>query len=396
MRVAVAALLLVPHACSSLQITQRFRARLRYDGTLFHGVQKNVRPTDGTELRTILSTLEQSLWPALQQPWVAFRVAGRTDAGVSATGQVVTFDAFGDEEARLKVHGQPVDCAALAEALNACLPTDLQITEVDVVPLDFDVVRDCRWKRYRYSLPPCRPDADDDEALRLLNMVRTHAERGAQHRREAGAAGDAEGTPRDGAGAGAGAPAAGKRKRRRRSKSERLAALESSPPLAICDVAAMRRAASLLEGTHDFAAFQASRGDQKGSVRTLFRCALERRRDAHGGAAEAEAEGRESDGTGEEGESYDIVVEGDGFLYKQVRILAGTLAMVGMGLAPPETVLTALASDADAGAAEGGNGVPKAELRRRGVVGPTLPPERLRLEHVEYDREHDSKRQEDG
>ena len=32
-----------------------------------------------------------------------------------------------------------------------------------------------------------------------------------------------------------------------------------------------------MEGTHDFAGFQASRGDQKGSVRTVFRCAIETR-----------------------------------------------------------------------------------------------------------------------
>ena len=42
------------------------------------------------------------------------------------------------------------------------------------------------------------------------------------------------------------------------------------------------------------------------------------------------------------GEAFDMVVEGDGFLYKQVRIIAGTLVMIGMGLAPAETVLAAL------------------------------------------------------
>ena len=63
--------------------------------------------------------------------------------------------------------------------------------------------------------------------------------------------------------------------------------------------------------------------------------------------------------------------------------------MVGMGLAPPETVAAALAPD-DGSSAGGpaGGGAPKSELRRRGVVGPTLPPERLSLEHVEYEHEH--------
>ena len=112
---------------------------------------------------------------------------------------------------------------------------------------------------------------------------------------------------------------------------------------------------------------------------TVFRCAIEPR------GAEAAPEG------------YDVVIEGDGFLYKMVRIIAGTLLMVGMGLAPPETVVVALFSEAAGdteapeGASAGDLGAPKSELRRRGVVGPTLPPERLCLEHVEYERDHDSR-----
>eukprot|EP00966_Prymnesium_polylepis_P049681 1149897-Prymnesium_polylepis.1 len=141
----------------------------------------------------------------------------------------------------------------------------------------------------------------------------------------------------------------------------------------------MARAAALLEGTHDFGAFQASRGDQKGTVRTVYRCAVEPR-------------GSSAAGVDEEA-SYDIVVEGDGFLYKQVRIMAGTLVMVGMGLAPPETVLVALSSEKVVEGGEG-SGTPQSELRRRGVVGPTLPPERLCLEHIEYERDHDAHRDE--
>ena len=97
-----------------------------------------------------------------------------------------------------------------------------------------------------------------------------------------------------------------------------------------------------------------------------------------------------------EEEAYDIVVEGDGFLYKQVRIIAGTLLMVGMGLAPPETVLTALSSEGEAGISGDADdesistSTPKSQLRSCGVVGPTLPPERLCLEHIEYKYDHTS------
>ena len=123
-------------------------------------------------------------------------------------------------------------------------------------------------------------------------------------------------------------------------------------------------------------------------MRTVFRCAVEQRAaaaaDDQSGPPSAEAGVAAADA-----DAYDLVIEGEGFLYKMVRIVAGTLLMVGMGLAPPETVLTALAADGDGdGDVEEPRGVPKSEMRRRGVVGPTLPPERLCLEHVEYEREH--------
>ena len=105
-RAAAVALLFVVHRCYGLQTTtRRLRAIVRYDGTGFHGVQKNQRTDDGSELRTILSVLEQSLWPALDQQ-VTFRVAGRTDAGVSALGQVVSFEDAEQPsaEADLRVH----------------------------------------------------------------------------------------------------------------------------------------------------------------------------------------------------------------------------------------------------------------------------------------------------
>ena len=151
----------------------RIRAIASYDGRNFHGVQKNVRTQDGTELRTILSTLEGSLWPALEQR-VKFRVAGRTDAGVSASGQVISFDTAADV---ISVHGAPVHASALTAALNGCLPSDLQLRSVEIVPREFDVTRDCKWKRYRYSLPALPLAADDHDGLRLLEMVARQAAR---------------------------------------------------------------------------------------------------------------------------------------------------------------------------------------------------------------------------
>ena len=154
----------------------RLRAIASYDGRNFHGVQKNVRTQDGTELRTILSTLEGSLWPALEQE-VKFRVAGRTDAGVSASGQVISFDAEPTAAGAISVRGAPVHASALTAALNGCLPSDLQLRSVEIVPREFDVTRDCMWKRYRYSLPALPLAADDHDGLRLLEMVARQAAR---------------------------------------------------------------------------------------------------------------------------------------------------------------------------------------------------------------------------
>ena len=308
----------------------RIRAIATYDGRNFHGVQKNVRTQDGTELRTILSTLEGSLWPALEQE-VKFRVAGRTDAGVSASGQVISFDAEPTAAGAISVRGAPVHASALTAALNGCLPSDLQLRSVEIVPREFDVTRDCMWKRYRYSLPALPLAADDHDGLRLLEMVARQAAR---------APSESDGAE-DGARPG----------RRRRKAAARQATV---------DVEAIRRAARTLEGTHDFAAFQASGGDQKSTVRTLYRCAVE-----------------------PQGDAVDLVLEGDGFLYKMVRIVAGTLAMIGMGLAPAEIIPAALDP-------AGSGSLPKEMLRRHGLVGPTLPPERLCLEHIEYERAHEN------
>ena len=87
------------------------------------------------------------------------------------------------------------------------------------------------------------------------------------------------------------------------------------------DLAAMRRAAAMLRGTHDFAAFCTARGKKKSTVRTLKSIDFAR-----------------------EGEELRFVFTGDGFLYNMVRILTGTLLEVGSGQRSPESVLQALES----------------------------------------------------
>ena len=88
------------------------------------------------------------------------------------------------------------------------------------------------------------------------------------------------------------------------------------------DLAAMRRAAAQLEGTHDFAAFSANpHREIGGTVRTLWRLKV-----------------------GKRGCLVTISALGDGFLYKMVRSLAGHLLRVGAGEVPAEETAAILAS----------------------------------------------------
>ena len=68
-------------------------------------------------------------------------VAGRTDAGVHALGQVASVDVEG---------GPPVGNAA--EALNTMLPDDLSVTAVAAAPEGFDARRSARARSYRYRI----------------------------------------------------------------------------------------------------------------------------------------------------------------------------------------------------------------------------------------------------
>ncbi len=72
------------------------------------------------------------------------------------------------------------------------------------------------------------------------------------------------------------------------------------------NVALMRQAAPQLLGTHDFAAYQASGGTAKTTVRTIRSVSLE-----------------------QAGDEIILTVEGDAFLYNMVRIIAGTLIEIG-------------------------------------------------------------------
>ena len=87
------------------------------------------------------------------------------------------------------------------------------------------------------------------------------------------------------------------------------------------NVAAMRAAARLFVGRHDFLSFTANQGYAHGStVRNLTRCDVKR-----------------------SGAQFTFIIEGDGFLYKMCRAIVGTIVQVGQGKFPPAEIRTMLA-----------------------------------------------------
>jgi tRNA pseudouridine38-40 synthase len=85
---------------------------------------------------------------------VALTVAGRTDSGVHATGQVASFEAAAVPD-------------GLAKRLNAVLPRDVAVRSAAEAPPGFDARRDARSRSYRYRLlaSPVRDPFEEGRAL---------------------------------------------------------------------------------------------------------------------------------------------------------------------------------------------------------------------------------------
>jgi tRNA pseudouridine38-40 synthase len=109
------------------------RLDIEYDGTGFKGWAAQAG------LRTVQGELEASLATVLREP-VQLIVAGRTDAGVHATGQVASFGTAA---------AVPRD---LARRLNGLGPRDIAVTAATVAEDGFDARGDAHSRTYRYRL----------------------------------------------------------------------------------------------------------------------------------------------------------------------------------------------------------------------------------------------------
>jgi tRNA pseudouridine38-40 synthase len=145
--------------------TLRIRIDLAYDGTDFSGwaAQPGLRTVEG-ELSTALTTLLRAPAP------VRLTVAGRTDAGVHARGQVVHADVDAGAWAAVPGRSDREPGAAARTRLGGILPGDVVVHAVAEAPDGFDARFGALRRRYLYRL--CDDPAAADP-LRRRDTVHT-------------------------------------------------------------------------------------------------------------------------------------------------------------------------------------------------------------------------------
>jgi tRNA pseudouridine38-40 synthase len=124
-----------PGPAASPEGRVRVRMTVAYDGSEFHGFAPN------PGVRTVGGTLQDALARVLRTP-VTLTCAGRTDTGVHAWGQVVSFDAPAER----------FDPLTLRRSLNRLCAPAVVVREVAPAPPPFDARRSARGRTYRYTV----------------------------------------------------------------------------------------------------------------------------------------------------------------------------------------------------------------------------------------------------
>lgn len=117
----------------------RARLDVAYDGTDFAGWA--VQPGQRTVAGVLLDTLLRIFGP---EGAAGLTVAGRTDAGVHASGQVCHVDVSADRWSDLS--------GTVTRRLAGLLPADLRVSNAVEVPMDFDARFSALWRRYQYRV----------------------------------------------------------------------------------------------------------------------------------------------------------------------------------------------------------------------------------------------------
>ncbi|MCU4186339.1 tRNA pseudouridine(38-40) synthase TruA [Acidiferrimicrobium sp. IK] len=125
-----------PDAPSAVTTRESVRVRMvvAYLGGGFHGFA--AQPGQVTVAGVLAGAIERHL-----RHTVELTCAGRTDAGVHAWGQVVSFDARAD-----------VDPAALARAVTKALRPAVVVRSAEIAAPGFDARHDAKGRRYRYTI----------------------------------------------------------------------------------------------------------------------------------------------------------------------------------------------------------------------------------------------------
>ena len=105
-----------------------------YDGSAYHGFQKQ------KNVQTVQNVLEDALTMLCGEP-VVTAGSGRTDAGVHALAQTVTFTTNGR-----------IPCANLVRAAASLLPEDIVAVSAEEMPEGFHARFSAQWKTYHYKL----------------------------------------------------------------------------------------------------------------------------------------------------------------------------------------------------------------------------------------------------
>ncbi|MEZ5171062.1 MAG: tRNA pseudouridine(38-40) synthase TruA [Acidimicrobiia bacterium] len=119
----------------------KVRMVLAYDGTDFHGFAQQA------DLRTVEGVLTRALEKVLRHD-VDITCAGRTDKGVHAAAQVISFEA-----------DPGVDPWKLRDALNGMLGPEVVVRSSELVEPSFDARHSATWRSYRYTVVN-RPEPD--------------------------------------------------------------------------------------------------------------------------------------------------------------------------------------------------------------------------------------------
>jgi len=243
-----------------------YKAVLQYEGTRYRGWQSqgNTENTIQGRLEAVLSRMEGAP--------VEVHGSGRTDAGVHAAGQTISFHSSCGRSA-----------GEIRDYMNQYLPEDIAVLSVEEAAPRFHARLNAVRKTYVYQIWNSP----------VQNIFK------------------------------------------RRFQTRVAGSL---------DVEAMRKAAGLLCGTHDYRAFCSLKRFRKSTVRSLQEIRIE-----------------------QDGPEIRIFYTGNGFLYHMARILTGTLVEVGMGLRDYTQMPEIIRS------------------RNRADAGRLMPPEGLILMSVEYD-----------